>query len=204
MEYVIILLIGYLLGCVSPAAWISNRKNVDLRKEGSGNLGATNTALVLGRGAGLFVMIVDMVKSMLSARISKLLFPHIVFAGLLACLGSILGHCFPIFMEFHGGKGLAAFGGMVLAFNPVLFLVIVIPAVILMVIVNNSVAIPMTGGILFPLFLWFGGQSTPEVIIGLLAGLLIMFMHRDNLRKAITNTDVITVRGFWKKIVKKM
>lgn len=92
MEFIIILSLGYLLGCISPAAWISKTKNVDLRQEGSGNLGATNTAIVLGREAGLFVMIVDMLKSILSARISKLLFPHIAFAGMLACLGSILGH----------------------------------------------------------------------------------------------------------------
>lgn len=203
MEYTMILLIGYLIGCVNPAAWIGRLKNVDLRKEGSGNLGATNTALVLGRGAGLFVMVVDMLKSILSAKLSKLLFPHIVCAGLLGCLGCILGHCFPVFMGFRGGKGLAAFGGMILAYDSGLFAFILIPALILMAIFNTSVAVPITGGVLFPVLLWVQGRSTSEILLGAMAGILIMTMHLDNLRKAITNTDVITVRGFWNTIIKK-
>lgn len=203
MESVLILLIGYMLGCISPAAWISKRKNVDLRREGSGNLGATNTALVLGRGAGLMVMMLDMAKSYLSSRISKALFPHIAFAGLMASFGCIVGHCFPALMEFRGGKGLAAFGGMVIAVHPLLFLVIVIPAVVLMAILNTSVAVPILGGILFPVLMWAFGAGTVEVLIAFAAGILIIYMHRDNLKKAITNTDVITVRGFWNKIVKK-
>lgn len=202
MEYVIILIMGYLLGCISPAAWISKRKNVNLRKEGSGNLGATNTALVLGKGAGLVVMIVDMLKSVLSARLSRLLFPHILLAGLVAGLGCILGHCFPVFMGFQGGKGLAAFGGMILAFDPVVFFSILIPALLLMVLFNTSVAVPMTAGILFPLILLCSGRSAGAVIIAAASGLFVMFMHRDNLKKAITSTDVITVRGFWNKIIK--
>ena len=202
MEYIIILLTGYLVGCISPAEWISKRRNVDLRKEGSGNLGATNTALVLGKGAGLFVMAVDMLKSILSVKLSKILFPHILCAGLLAGIGCILGHCFPVLMGFRGGKGLAAFGGMILSFDPMLFFTILIPAMLLMVIFNTSVAVPITGGIMFPVCLWLRGCGTTEIILGTAAGLLIMFMHRDNLKKAVTNTDVITVRGFWNKIVK--
>ena len=203
MEYILILLIGYLLGCLSPAAWISKQKDVDLRKEGSGNLGATNTALVLGSKAGIFVLILDMGKSILSAKISKLLFPQIVCAGLLAGIGCILGHCFPVFMNFQGGKGLASFGGMILIVSPMIFVTILIPCLILVVILNTSAVAPMLSGVLFPVLLWWNGHTALEVALGALAGMLIIFLHRDNLKKALTNTDVVTVAGFWERVFGK-
>ena len=121
MKVIVILTIGYLIGCISPAALLAKRKNVDLKKEGTKNLGATNTALILGKASGIFVMLIDILKSILSAKLTQMLFPQISYAGMLACIGCILGHCFPVFLHFRGGKGLAAFGGMVLAYDPLFF-----------------------------------------------------------------------------------
>ena len=74
MKILASVIIGYLIGCVNPAAIISKRKNVNLKQEGTGNLGATNTAYVMGRGAGITVLIADIMKSVLSAKLVKLLF----------------------------------------------------------------------------------------------------------------------------------
>ena len=131
MQVIISLIIGYLMGCISPAAIISKIKNVNLKETGTRNLGATNTTLVLGKRAGVVVLVVDIMKSILSAKLVKLLFPHAVCAGMIACIGCILGHCFPVFLGFQGGKGLAAFAGMVLEYNPWFAIPIVIPGVIL-------------------------------------------------------------------------
>ena len=134
MRVIVSLTIGYLMGCISPAAIISKIKNVNLRETGTKNLGATNTALVLGKRAGMMVLIVDILKSIMSAKLVKVLFPQAVCAGMIACIGCILGHCFPIFLGFQGGKGLAAFAGMVLEYNPWFAITIVISGVILMMV----------------------------------------------------------------------
>ena len=104
MSAVLSIGMGYLIGCISPASWISRKKNVDLKQEGTKNLGATNTALVLGKSAGIFVMIFDIAKSVFSYKLARLIFPYLRIAGILACIGTILGHCYPIFLHFQGGS----------------------------------------------------------------------------------------------------
>lgn len=203
MNMIVILLIGYLIGCISPAALLAKIKNVDLKQEGTKNLGATNTALVLGRGSGLFVMLVDILKSILSAKLSQMLFPQISCAGMVACIGCILGHCFPVFLHFRGGKGLAAFGGMVLAYNPWFFVMILIPGVVLMVILNTGVAVPMLACVMFPILVAMYGNGIAESIMALIASGIIIIMHQENLKLALKRRDVVSVRNFFGKMFLK-
>ena len=84
-----ILGIGYLFGCISPAAILGKLQNVNLKKEGTGNLGATNTALVLGPRSGMVVLVSDIVKTFLSAKVSCALFPDLLHAGMFTCIGCI-------------------------------------------------------------------------------------------------------------------
>ena len=203
MNMIVILLIGYLIGCISPAALLAKIKNVDLKQESTKNLGATNTALVLGRGSGLFVMLVDILKSILSAKLSQMLFPQISCAGMVACIGCILGHCFPVFLHFRGGKGLAAFGGMVLAYNPWFFVMILIPGVVLMVILNTGVAVPMLACVMFPILVAMYGNGIAESIMALIASGIIIIMHQENLKLALKRRDVVSVRNFFGKMFLK-
>lgn len=203
MEAIISLALGYLIGCISPAAWISKKKHINLKEEGTKNLGATNTAIVMGRAAGIFVMVFDIAKSFLSAKIAKLLFPQLAIAGMLACIGALLGHCFPIFMHFQGGKGLAAFGGMVLAYKPWFFAAIVIPGVILMTLLNTGVAVPMLASIMFPVMTYAYSHSIADTVCAAIASLIIVIMHWNNLKRARANNDVIKVNTFFNKILFK-
>lgn len=192
--------LGYLIGCISPAAWISKRHNVNLKEEGTGNLGATNTALVLGKAAGIFVMVFDMAKSFFSYKLARLLFPQLAIAGLLACIGVILGHCFPIFMHFQGGKGLAAFGGMIMAYNLKVFFTILIPGLILMAILDTGVAMPVLASIMFPIIVYRRSASISLCLTAVLASVIILFVHRDNLKRALKGNDVVGVRDFFRKV----
>ena len=203
MEVIVSLGIGYLVGCISPSALLAKMKKVDLKKEGTKNLGATNTALVLGRASGIFVMLFDILKSFCASRLAKWLFPHLVAAGMLACIGAILGHCFPVFLNFQGGKGLAAFGGMVLAYNPWFFLIIVVPGVILMTVLNTGVVVPMLGSLMFPILVYLQSRSLTDTGLALLAGVIIVIMHWGNLKKALANKDVISTKNFYKDILFK-
>lgn len=201
MQVMASVMIGYLIGCISPAAILSRFKHVNLRQEGTKNLGATNTAFVLGRGAGLTVLIADIMKSILSAKLVKLMFPQTPYAGMIACIGCILGHCFPIFMRFQGGKGLAAFAGMVLEYNLWFALPIVILGLILIVILNTGVAAPMLGCILFPILVACFHGSIQEICLAVVSSCIIVWTHRDNLKKAHSKNEVISVRDFIHKML---
>lgn len=191
--------IGYLFGCFNPAAIIAKIKHIDLRKEGTGNLGATNTTLVLGGGAGICVLLADIFKSMLSAALTRKLFPTLLYAGLIAGIGCIVGHCFPVFMHFHGGKGVAAFAGMVLMYNPWFAVPIVVLGTALILILDVGLAAPMFASFLFPILVFFERYDWIEVALAALAGLILVFTHRDNIKRAIENRNVISVYEFLRR-----
>lgn len=203
MSMILSLSMGYLVGCISPASWVSKRKQVDLSQEGTKNLGATNTALVLGKKAGIFVLLFDILKSFLVYKAAKLLFPTVRVAGILASLGTMLGHCYPVTMGFHGGKGLAAFGGMILAYRAWMFPAVVIPGILAMAITNTGVSAPMMGCILFPIYVALSGGTPMEIVCVLLSCLFLVFTHRDNLRLAWEKRDVVNVGQFVEKVFGK-
>lgn len=203
MSAILSLGMGYLIGCISPSAWISKKKHVDLKKEGTKNLGATNTALVLGKAAGIFVMIFDIAKSFFSFKLAKYLFPQLAIAGILACIGAIVGHCFPVFMNFQGGKGLAAFGGLILAYKPWMFTAIVIPGVILMAILNTGVVVPILASVMFPILVYLDHGNWDEVLTVVIACTIIVIMHWENLKRAWARKDVVNFREFFAKVFDK-
>lgn len=190
MRMLFSILVGYFLGCVNPANIFSRRKGVDLRHEGTGNLGTSNTVLVMGKAWGALVLVIDIGKALLSARIAKWLFPKLMIAGLLACLGAILGHIFPFHMHFHGGKGLACFGGMVLEYNPLLFCILVAIGLVLAVIVNFGVALPVSAAVLFPIAAGLLSRDLSVFLVCLAASITILIAHRDNVQKAIRDEDI--------------
>ena len=195
--------LGYVIGCINPAVLISKAKNVNLKEEGTGNLGATNTAFVLGKKAGIFVMIVDIMKSFLSYKIARWLFPKLLIAGILASIGAILGHCFPVFMDFQGGKGLAAFGGLILAYSPKMFLAIVTTGVILMFVCNTGVVAPFIGCISFPVMVYCSGHDWMETAAVLIASGIIFATHLSNFRMAHRREDVVNTADFMKTVFGK-
>lgn len=186
---------GYLLGSLSPAALISKIKKTNLREHGTGNLGASNTLLVFGKALGVLVMLFDIGKAYLASKIAKWLFPKLVAAGLIAGFFAIVGHNFPFYLHFKGGKGLAAFGGMVLAYEPWFFLALLTLGLILMIICNYSVVMPMSAAVLFPILVYSHSGSTPEALVAAAGSLLIIIMHFSNIEKAKNHTD-IPIRDF--------
>ena len=122
MKTILCMMIGYVIGSLSPAALISKIKKQDIRKSGSGNLGTMNTMMNFGKRYAVPVMIIDMLKGFLAVKLAHWIVPAVSVAGVLAGGSAVLGHIFPFYMKFRGGKGLAPFGGMILALNPLGFL----------------------------------------------------------------------------------
>ena len=103
------IIIGYALGNFSPSYILGRRKGYDIREEGSGNAGATNAFLLLGKNAFFLTAILDILKSFAAYKICEMLFPSLSVAGPIAGAACILGHIWPVLMHFKGGKGMAAF-----------------------------------------------------------------------------------------------
>jgi len=192
--------LGYLIGCISPAAWIAKMKHVNLKEEGTKNLGATNTAYVMGKKAGYFVLFFDIAKSYFSFKLAKWLFPKLLIAGILASIGCILGHCFPVTMHFQGGKGLAAFGGLILAFKPWMFFTIITVGIALMFVYNTGVIAPFMGVILFPTLVYFTGHDLMETIAVTAASAIIFATHFSNFKMARKKEDVVNTKEFMEKV----
>ena len=203
MQAILSLGMGYLLGCFNPAALVSKVTKVNLKEVGTKNLGATNTALTLGRKAGYFVLFFDMFKSYFSYKLAKSLFPQLVVAGLIAGLGAILGHCFPVFLHFQGGKGLASFGGLVLAHDPVQFLILLTVGAFFALILNYGVYLVMSAATLFPIFSYVRSGDPRVFLAAAFAGSLVIVMHWGNLRRAISGEEPVRTRSGLKKIFGK-
>lgn len=180
MKLLCSLALGYLMGSVSPSAFFSRRKHVNMKEEGTKNLGASNAALVLGKSYGAAIMALDIFKSILAGKIARFLFPQVLISGMVACLGAMLGHIFPFYMHFSGGKGLACYGGMVLFYNPKLFFFYLIFGVGLMLLANRTVILPAFTAISFPIIVWLDSGDLSMLAVSVLASILLLFVHKDN------------------------
>ncbi len=194
MKILFVILLGYLLGSLSPSALIGKIKNVDLKKEGTKNLGASNTMFIFGKLYGALVMVFDIAKSYIAVKIAEIMLPALSFAGILAGGASVVGHVYPFYLRFKGGKGLASYGGMILALDPALFMLLLSISLVIMFIVNYGVAVPMSAGVLFPI-LYAREHDTVSVVIAVLVSLLILLKHAPNVGKAKRGEDV-KVREF--------
>ena len=201
MKVFLSLILGYAFGCLNPAAWVGKRNHVNLKEAGTGNLGATNT-MVLGRKAGAFVLIFDVAKSFIAARLARWMFPQLTVSGMLACIGVILGHCFPVTMHFSGGKGLAAFGGMMLAYNPLVFVIVVLSGIGIMVLLDIGVAAPLLGTVLFPVLAYVFSHDIPTTVCAVIASAIILYTHLDNVRKTRNHAD-LKVKNYFRDVLFK-
>lgn len=145
MERIACLAIGYLLGNFQTAYIYGRMNGIDIREHGSGNAGTTNTLRVLGKKAGIIVFACDILKCFLSVMIAKLLFGSshpemLLLLELYAGAGAILGHNFPFYLQFKGGKGIAATAGLILAL-PWPFVVVAAPLFFLIFFTTHYVSL---------------------------------------------------------------
>lgn len=197
MNIAILLVIAYLLGSIPTAVWVSKKVfGIDIREHGSGNAGATNTFRILGSKAGTAVMIFDMLKGFLAVKLA-LLSPYgyyseqsvnlQVFLGLFA----VLGHIFPIWAEFRGGKGIATLFGMILSIQP-LVAVSMVGVFVLMLYITRYVSLSsITASIAFPVMIFFIFRE-PEIsyrIFAIATACLVVLTHHKNINRLINGSE---------------
>ena len=180
---------GYLIGTINPAYIFGKLRGFDIRRRGSGNAGATNVTLVMGKATGFLCMFLDILKSFIAYRLAKALFPLTAFAGVLAGCACILGHIFPVWMGFAGGKGLACIGGLILAYNWKLFLLLLAMEIILALITNYICVMALSITLIFPAI--YAVQTGDLVGTLLLCALIpvVYFKHLPNIRRIIEGRE---------------
>ncbi len=203
MYYICCAGLGYLIGSVSPSYILSKVKKVDIRKSGTKNLGASNTFMHFGRGWGIFVMLFDIFKAFLAVKLCQWLFSEYAMSGLVAGGCSVIGHNYPFYLRFKGGKGLASFGGWVLGVSPLLFLILLVLCLALAFLFNYGFTMAISAAVLFPILV---GIKYGSLLAGIVAGVLCLSMfikHTQNFKRVISGEET-KFRAFIGKYVIKI
>lgn len=194
---ILLVVLAYLIGSISSAVLVSKRfYGIDIREHGSGNAGATNTFRILGKNAGIIVMVADMLKGFLAVKLSLLssyTWTSEPFVNLQVMLGiaAVLGHIFPIFAGFRGGKGIATLFGMILGIQP-LVAVSLVGVFMLMLLATRYVSLSsISASIAFPLLILFIFRE-PELsykIFAIGTAALVVLTHHKNITRLITGSE---------------
>jgi glycerol-3-phosphate acyltransferase PlsY len=195
----LIVALAYLLGSV-PTGYLLVRlfRHEDIRSVGSGNIGATNVLRSGGKGLGAATFLLDVLKGAaavwLGALLASILLPNLPFrdAQALAAVSAVLGHMFPVWLHFRGGKGVATGFGVFLVAAPLAALAsIALFAIVLLVTRYVSLG-SILGAASFPLFAWFmvsGDKPAPYIAAQVIVALLIVLKHHQNIRRLLNGTE---------------
>lgn len=197
LQDVILAAVAYLIGSIPTSVWIGRRfYNVDVRQHGSGNSGATNSLRVLGKKAGALVLLIDILKGWLAVGIVCLSsYPsgssqriHLEVA--LGCM-AIIGHIFPVYAGFKGGKGVATGIGIILAFSPIVALFCLLVFIAVFFAFHYVSLASITAALTFPL--WMAIMSKMHyrwvVAFSIFLPALVIFMHRKNIARLLSRQE---------------
>jgi len=191
MNFLLLLVFSYLLGSIPFSHIFPRLKGKDIQSGGTKNVGATNALVVAGPLMGALALIGDVAKGFLAVYLAQKYFVDpwaVAFAGVFA----VIGHDFSIFLKFKGGKGIATTAGVLLALDPILTLIVFLIWVLLIVVTRFF--IPSTLIILgsLPIMLWVIGKRFEYIIFALLAFLLALYTHREDLKRFFSGQEFNT------------
>jgi len=199
MNVAILLVLAYLIGSIPTAVWVSKWVyGIDIREHGSGNAGATNAFRILGSKAGAGVMFGDMMKGFLAVKLSMLSpFPVLSepFVNLQIFLGlaAVLGHIFPIWAEFRGGKGIATLFGMILSIHPIVAASLVLVFFLMLLLTRYVSLSSITASIAFPLMILFifnaDAQELSYRLFAIATAFLVVLTHHKNIGRLISGNE---------------
>lgn len=200
MNEFLLIILAYLIGSIPTAVWVSKRFfGIDIRDYGSGNAGATNTFRVLGSKWGTIVMIVDMLKGVIAASLFILLPFYVVHTNewdrtnfmIGLGLAAVIGHIFPIWAGFRGGKGVATLFGMIVAIQP-LVAICCVGVFLLVLYLTRFVSLSsILAGVSFAIFILFifNDDVTLYRIFSVAVALLVILTHQKNINRILNGTE---------------
>ena len=188
IEYIAVFLFGYILGCSNMAMYMSKLYKVDLRNNGSKNLGTSNVIMLIGKEAGILVLIHDIGKGILAVYLAGRIFNNVEYSTVIAGVGAVIGHIYPFWLKFKGGKGFATFIGMSVTLDYKVGLIILLVAIIIALISDKIVMgtfITTTLNVIYRLIA--GSYIAGLVMLPLVV--LIFYLHRSNIKCIISGTE---------------
>jgi glycerol-3-phosphate acyltransferase PlsY len=198
MQEIILVILAYLLGSIPTAVWVSKYFfKIDIRNYGSGNAGATNTLRVLGSKPGAFVFAIDMMKGFIAVDLAYLI-AHYQMSNLdltnfqvILGIAAVVGHIFPIWANFKGGKGIATLFGMILAIQPMVAGSLVIVFFLMLFLTRYVSLSSITASIAFPVLIFFIFRE-PEIMYRLFAlatAILVVLTHHKNINRLLSGNE---------------
>ena len=190
LKMVLTVLIGYLFGSVSTGVVLSRLvSGKDIRSEGSGNIGTTNMLRVMGRKMALFTFIGDMLKGIIAVLIGKLIVGG-ELGGVLGVVGALIGHTFPVFFGFKGGKGIATGFGSLLFVYPIQALAAITLFLILTAITHYVSIGSIAAALALPTFVMMTRFDQPLLWgITYACGLFVVWNHRGNIKRLLSHSE---------------
>lgn len=198
MAYVIVVILSYLLGSSNMALYLSLLKGVNFRDKGSGNLGASNATILMGWKAGVLVGVHDIGKAFLAVLLARFIFPETAYIGAAAGVAAVIGHIFPFYLKFKGGKGFASFLGMTLGLNWKFALIVMAIVVLATFITDYIVSGTFTAIVIVPAYIGIADKSIIAAAIILIATAAILFKHFENIKRLLNGTEIglkSTIKG---------
>jgi len=199
MIWLLIAFLGYLIGSIPSGYLLARSKRVDIRQHGSGNIGAANVARVMGKKWGYLVFLCDFLKGFLSVKLGSLVTAHfqgsIVVGSVIAAIACVLGHDYPVWLRFKGGKGIATLAGAVLAlFSPLVFISFGVVWIAAFLIGRYTSLASIIAAVTLPIaVLLIVAKSEPELpwLIGfsVLMAALALWRHRSNIVRLLNGTE---------------
>ena len=181
--YILIAVGAYLIGNINPAIIIGKLNGIDIRKEGSGNAGMTNTIRVIGLGAGIAVFAIDVLKAFASVSLGTLISGNVI-GGMVAFASVVLGHCYPALYGFKGGKGVAASLGAAIALNwQSALLALAVAGIVFLVSGKRMSIASIVAVISYPIFVYFIVGDMKLLIFSIAAVLFLIIQHTANIKR---------------------
>lgn len=187
MIYLLVLW-SFLMGSIPVGLIVAKLKGVDLRKVGSGNIGATNVLRTMGKRPALITLAGDMLKGLIPVFISGYILDDPLYSGIVG-LAAILGHDFSIFLKFRGGKGVATSIGVILAYSPLVSVLTVLVWIIVVFMTRYSSMGAIVSFMLLPLNIYVFDYSNERFLISIFITLLILFKHRENIGRLLSGRE---------------
>lgn len=194
MEYFVSILVGYVFGCINPAYLLGKLKGFDIRERGSCSAGASNAKITMGWPAFFIVLIYDFSKSLLAILLIRYIYQTNLTLSYIAGAFAVVGHIFPFYLQFKGGKGFASYIGFVFSINWIAGIGLAIVGLLLAFATNWIVSCTFTFIFGFPIIAVITDVPTAGIVATCLASLLIFYKHLINLKK-LRNGQEIGING---------
>ena len=189
MTRIIVVVIAYLLGSIPFGYLIVRRKiGADIRQTGSGGTGATNVSRRAGKAAGILTLLLDAAKGCAAVLIAKAVSgDDWVIAA--AAIAALVGHIFPVWLKFRGGKGVATGVGIFSVLAPIALLCAGVIFIAIVVTTRYVSLGSIVSAVLIPVFVWFQSGLQPILTAAIMSAALIVFAHRGNIKRLASRTE---------------